>query len=119
MKVRCPKCGYIAEKLPPTQKCRVCSNYSDEWLTFDWEAYALHNQKVAMVNLIIIVALVLNIAVAIYLESTFPLQWIFSVLFIPAVISFIRCRRRLSRKSDYRGHKARDFNTWFTFFVGM
>lgn len=34
MKVRCPSCSHIADRLPPSLKCPKCDNFSHDWLRF-------------------------------------------------------------------------------------
>jgi len=111
MKVRCPDCGYITDHLPPTHRCPNCDSFSHEWLIYDWESFASIKRLFIRCNLLIIGITLINTLVAITSESTNARQWLFSLLFIPAMISLFICRRQLRRKSEYEGHKSR--GPWF------
>lgn len=119
MKVLCPGCGYIADKLPPTHKCPKCGEFSIDWLIYDWESFALINRQHIKYNLIIIGIVLTNLLAAITLKSTDAFQWLFNLLFIPAMISLLYCRRQLGRKSEYKGHKGGAMLPWFIGFGGL
>lgn len=106
MKVRCPDCSYITDYLPPTHRYSNCDSFSHEWLIYDWESYSSNKRLLVRCNLLIIGTTLINTLVAITSESTDARQWLFSFLFIPAMISLFSCRRQLRRKSEYEGHKS-------------
>lgn len=113
MKVRCPSCGYIADKLPPSLKCPKCDDFSHDWLIYDWDSFALSKLRHIRYNLLIIGIALIILLVIITSKSTDARHWLFSLLFIPAVISLFNCRKQLRRKSEYEGHKSRDTHPWF------
>ena len=119
MKVRCPSCGYITDKLPPSHKCPKCDNFSHDWLIYDWESFYLTKRRHIRYNLLIIGMVLINLLVAITLKSTGAFQWLFNLLFIPAMISLFHCRRQLIRESEYEGHKGRATLPWFIHFGGL
>lgn len=119
MKVRCPSCGSIADSLPVTNKCPRCDIFSNEWLIYDWESFALAKRKHIRYNLLIIGVTLVNLCVAVASKSTDARQWLFSLLLIPAMISLFCCRRQLRRKSKYEGHKGRATLPWFVGFGGF
>jgi hypothetical protein len=113
MKFRCPSCGYIADYLPPTHRCPTCDKFSHEWLSYDWESFALMKRRHVGYNLLIIGAVLINFLVMITSKSTDVRQWLFNLLFIPAMISLFYCRQQLKRKSEYEGHSGRATRPWF------
>jgi hypothetical protein len=119
MKVRCPSCGYITDKLPPSHKCPKCDNFSHDWLIYDWESFYLTKRRHIRYNLLIIGAALINLFAAIALKSTDAFQWLFNLLLIPAMISLFYCRKQLKRKSEYEGHKGRATRPWFIHFGGL
>ena len=119
MKFRCPGCGYIGDKLPPTHKCPECDEFSHEWLIYDWESFASIKRQHIKYNLLIIGVVLINLVAAITLKSTEVFQWLFNLLLIPAMISLFYCRNQLERKSEYEGHKGRDTLPWFIGFGGL
>lgn len=119
MKVRCPGCGYIGDKLPPTHKCPKCDEFSHEWLIYDWESFALIKRRHIRYNLLIIGLVLINLLTAITLKSTDAFQWLFNLFLIPAMISLFYCRKQLERKSEYKGHRGRDTLPWFIGFRGL
>jgi len=119
MKVRCPECGFITEKLPLTHKCPDCSRFSHEWMVYDWDAFALTKRRHIKFNLIITGLVLVNLLAAITIESSTPFQWLFNILAVPAIISILNCRRQLSRKSDYEGHRNKDLLPWYIGFSGF
>ena len=119
MKVRCPSCGCIAEKLPPSLRCPKCDGFSHDWLIYDWESFASMKRRHIRYNLIIIGITLINLIVAITSKSTDVPQWLFSLLFIPAIISLFYCRKQLESESEYEGHKGRTLIPWFVGFGGF
>jgi len=119
MKVRCPGCGHIANKLPPSLRCPDCDNFSHDWLIYDWESFALMKRRHIRYNFLIIGLSLLNLLVAISSKSPAMFQWLFSLLFIPAIISLFCCRRQLESESEYEGHKGRALIHWFIGFRGF
>ena len=119
MKVRCPDCGYITDYLPPTHRCPNCDSFSHEWLIYDWESFASMKRRHIRYNLFIIGMALINLLVAITLKSTNAFQWLFSLLFIPAIISLFYCRKQLESESEYEGHKGRALIPWFVGFGGF
>ena len=113
MKVRCPSCGYITDKLPPSLKCPKCDDFPRDWLIYDWDSFALSKHRHIRYNLLIIGVVLINLLAAITLKSTDARQWLFNLLFIPAMFSLFYCRKQLRRKSEYEGHKSRDTRPWF------
>lgn len=119
MKVRCPGCGHIANKLPPSLRCPDCDNFSHDWLIYDWESFALMKRRHIRYNFLIIGLSLLNLLMAISSKSPAMFQWLFSLLFIPAIICLFCCRRRLENESEYEGHKGRALIHWFIGFRGF
>lgn len=119
MKVRCPECGHITDKLPPSLRCRDCDNFSHDWLIYDWESFALMKRRHIRYNLLIIGIILINLLVAITSKSPNLSQWLFSLLLIPAVISLFYCRNQFESESEYQGHKGRALIPWFVGFGGF
>ncbi len=117
MKVRCPSCGYIADKLPPSLRCPKCDDFSHDWLIYDWESFVSMKRRHIRYNLFIIGITLINVLVALILKSTDALQWLFNLLFIPAAISLFYCRKQLRKKSQYKGHRA--LLPWLIGFGGL
>lgn len=103
MKVRCPSCGYIADKLPPSLRCLKCDDFSHDWLIYDWESFVSMKRRHIRYNLFIIGITLINVLVALILKSTDALQWLFSLLFIPAAISLFYCRSNLEENRSTKG----------------
>ena len=119
MKVRCPSCGYIADKLPPSLRCPKCDDFSHDWPIYDWESFASIKRRHITYNLFIIGMTLINLLVAIILKSTDVFQWLFTLLFIPASISWFYCRKQLHSESEYEGHRGRALLFWFFGFGGI
>ncbi|CAI8760234.1 membrane hypothetical protein [Pseudomonas chlororaphis] len=119
MKVRCPSCGYIADNLPPSLRCPKCDDFSHDWLIYDWESFASMKRRHIRYNLFIIGMTLINLLVAIILKSTDAFQWLFSLLFIPAIISLFYCRKQLDSESEYEGHRGRTLLFWLFGFGGI
>ncbi|MDD0967795.1 MULTISPECIES: hypothetical protein [Pseudomonas] len=119
MKVRCPSCGYIADKLPPSLRCPKCDDFSHDWLIYDWESFASMKRRHIRYNLFIIGVTLINLLLAITLESTDAFQWLFTLLFIPAIISLFYCRKQLDGESEYEGHRGRALFFWLFGFGGV
>ena len=118
MKNRCPRCGYIADDLPPSLRCPDCDNFSHDWLIYDWESFSSVKRRHSKYNLSIIGITLANLFVAVTLKSTDAFQWLFSLLFIPAIIDFLYCHKQLENKSGYEGHKGKSLFFWFFGFGG-
>lgn len=114
MKSRCPSCGHIADTPPPTHKCPKCDAFSHEWLIYDWESFSLFKHRHIKYDAIIICVVLINLIFALALESTYPAQWLFSLLLLPAAIDLLYCRKQLRKGSEYRGHKGRATRPWFS-----
>jgi len=119
MKVRCPSCGYIADKLPPSLRCAKCDDFSHDWLIYDWERFASMKRRHVRYNLLIIAVTLINLLVAITLKSTDAFQWLFTLLLIPAIISLFYCRKQLDSESEYEGHRGRALLFWLFGFWGV
>ena len=119
MKVRCPSCDYIADKLPPSLRCPKCDDFSHNWLIYDWESFASMKRRHIRYNLFIIGIVLINLLVAITLKSTNAFQWLFSLLFIPAIISLFYCRKQLESESEYEGHRGKALLFWLFYFGGI
>lgn len=120
MKVRCPSCGYIADKLPPSLKCPTCDDFSHDWLIYDWESFCFNEASTYWIQPFNywVIALIVLLATIIS-KSTDASHWLFSLLFIPAVISLFNCLKQLRRESEYEGHKGRALIPWFNGFGGF
>lgn len=116
MKVRCPSCGYIADKLPPSLRCAKCDDFSHDWLIYDWERFASMKRRHVRYNLLIIGVTLINLLVAITLKSTDAFQWLFTLLLIPAIISLFYCRKQLDSESEYEGIEAELYFSGFSVF---
>ena len=119
MKVRCSSCGYIADKLPPSLRCPKCDDFSHDWLIYDWESFASMKLRHIRYNFFIIGMTLINLLVAITLKSTVAFQWLLNLLFIPAIISLLYCRKQLESESEYEGHRGRALLFWFFGFGGI
>lgn len=95
MKLRCPGCGYFVDSLPPTLNCPKYGEFSHDWLIYDWESFALIKRRYIRYDLLIIGMVLINLLAAIILGSTDAFQWLFNLLFIPAIINLFYCRRQL------------------------
>lgn len=119
MTVCCPACGFITDHLPPTHKCSECGEFSHDWLIYDWEEFAAIIRRHVRYNAVIVGALLINVLAAMALHSTNAFQWVFTLLAVPAIISWLRCRRQLRARCTYRGHEAGVVFPWFSGFGGL
>ena len=119
MNFRCPDCNHLVSHIPPTHKCPDCGHFSHDWLIDDWESFAAIKRRHIHYNLIIMGLVLINILATILYQSTNPFQWLINLIFLPAFISWILCRKQLSQKAHYKGHKGNIVFPWFAGFGGL
>jgi predicted RNA-binding Zn-ribbon protein involved in translation (DUF1610 family) len=117
IKVRCPSCGHIAIRLPPTHKCPECGVFSHEWLIYDWENFASFRRQHLKDNIIIISMVAINLVALMIFESSNVVLWMLNVLSIPAIISLFLCLNDLRGQAEYQGHNGRASIPWFSGFM--
>ena len=93
--------------------------FSHDWLIYDWEIFASMKRRHIRYNLFIIGMTLINLLVAITLKSTDVFQWLFTLLFIPAIISLFYCRKQLESESEHEGHRGRSLPFWLFGFGGI
>ncbi|RMV45198.1 hypothetical protein ALP10_200063 [Pseudomonas syringae pv. helianthi] len=119
MKARCPSCGHIPIRLPPTHKCPECGVFSHEWLIYDWESFASSRRGHLKCNVLIIVTVVINMIALVTLESGNFYLWALNLLAIPATISLSLCLYDLRGQAEYEGHDSSAVTPWFMCFSGL
>jgi hypothetical protein len=115
--VRCPCCGHIPIRLPPTHKCPECEVFSHEWLIYDWESFANFRIQHLKYNILIISMVFINLIALVTFECSNIVLWVVNILSIPATISLFRCFKDLRGKSKYQGHSGLALIPWFTGFT--
>ncbi len=50
---------------------------------------------------------------AIVLGSADPIQWLFCLLIIPAIVSLTRSYHAIANSKHYKGHRLKDISPWF------
>lgn len=119
MKARCPNCGHIPIRLPPTHKCPECGVFSHEWLIYDWESFASSRREHLNCNILIISLVAINIVALVTFESSNLFFWMLNTLSIPAIISLFLCLNDLRGQGEYEGHDSRAVLPWFTVLTGL
>ncbi|KTB55396.1 hypothetical protein AO067_01655 [Pseudomonas viridiflava ICMP 13104] len=119
MKSRCPSCGHIPIRIPPTHKCPECGVFSHEWLIYDWESFASSRRQHLICNILIIIMAVINLVALVTFESSNGFLWVLNVLSIPATISLFVCLSDLRGKAEYEGHTSSAVLPWFSGFSGF
>lgn len=119
MTVCCPDCGFTTDNLPPTHKCPECGEFSHDWLIYDWEEFVAIKRRHIKYNVAILGALLINVLLALALQSSNAFQWFLTLLAIPAIISWLRCRRQLRARSAYKGHESGVVFPWFSELGGL
>ena len=119
MTVCCPDCGFTTDNLPPTHKCPECGEFSHEGVIYDWEEFVAIKRRHIKYNVAILGGLLINVLLALALQSSNAFQWFLTLLAIPAIISCLRCRRRLRARSAYKGHEVGVFFPWFSGLGGL
>lgn len=119
MKARCPECGYVTNSPPPTHKCPQCDNFSHDWLIYDWDSFASIQRQHIRYNLAIIGIVLITLVATISLGLASVFKWMIALLIIPATISLFYCRKRLAKRTEYKGHKGTAVFPWFSGFGGL
>jgi hypothetical protein len=88
-------------------------------LIYDWEEFAAIKRRHIKYNVAILGALLINVLLALALQSSNAFQWFLTLLAIPAIISWLRCRRQLRARSAYKGHESGVVFPWFSGLGGL
>lgn len=112
MKGRCPNCNAESESIPRSKKCSQCGEFSIDWVIYDWEGYCKFKRVMIRCNWVLLVLCSANL-LAIVLGSADPIQWLFCLLIIPAIVSLTRSYHAIANSKHYKGHRLKDISQWF------